>query len=352
MKRIFIILFTAIGLATGASAQNIAPRAEARLDSAKLLMGNLLRMQVKVIASSDSSRIEFPLLEQLHGKRYVGLVNDTIEVINPFTIDTIKGNQGVEFNYKFYIQAFDSGNYVLPPFQIKVDGQPIETNAMNLEVLPVKVKADDKIDDFSDTVDPFELVPEDALENEHSSKSWIIWLILGCVALIILLVYLFMRYRKTGSLLIRKPMAPYQIALKQLDKLQSQKLWEKGKVKTYYTRLFDIIRRYLNRQYGIKTLERTTSEILADVADNPELEMFTPSLERIFAAANFVKFAKVNPAGEENEAVMRDTRQFILESRPIEKDGIKHTEKVSHNQGDLRDKTAAGDEKTEKGGEK
>ena len=338
MKKILMILLAALGFASGGiQAQNVAPRAEARLDSAKMLMGNLLKMKVSITAPGDSAKIDFPLIEQLQGKRYVGLLNDTIEVVNPYTVDTIKATGGgTEFIFKFYIQAFDSGKYVLPPFQIKIDGQPVETNALNLEVLPVKVKADDKIDPFTGPVEPFELLPEGALQDEKPENNWIIWLIIGCVVILAILIFLYIRFRQTGSILLRKPLAPYQVAIKQLDKLQSQKLWEKGKVKTYYTRLTDIIRRYLNREFGIKTLERTTTEILNDVAENPEVEMFTQTLTRIFATADFVKFAKVNPTEEENTGSIREAREFILESRPLEKEGPKSGENY-HKEGDKKD---------------
>lgn len=299
---------------------NVVPQAEVTLDSAKLLMGNLVRMNIRVTAASDSARIEFPLLDELRGRRYAGILNDTIEVRSPYSVDTLRDRNSTVFNFKFYIQAFDSGKYALPPFKIRVEGQPIETNSVTLEVLPVKVTAEDKIDPFSDPAQPFDIVPEGALSEEPNATNWIVWLIIGCVALLCLLAYLFFRYKKTGSILLRKPLAPYQVALKQLDKLEGQKLWQKGKTKTYYTRLTDIIRRYLNRQFGIKTLERTTTEIMADVERHPELEMFAPALKIIFSAADFVKFAKDNPGEEENVASLKEAREFVTESRPIEEE--------------------------------
>lgn len=319
MKRLYISFIVLLGCFFSFAAQRIQPEVSARLDSAKLLMGELLGLRVDITAQSDTSRIDFPLISQLKGRRYIGIANDSVEITNKYRIDTLRDQGKTVFSYKFHIQAFDSGRYEIPPLQIKVDGISLETEPLSLEVLPVKVKVDDKIDSFSDLAEPFELIPEGMLQEEKSNNGWILWLILGCLILLALLAYLFFRYRTTGHILpTRKPLPPYQQALKQLDKLQGQKLWEKGKTKEYYTRLTDILRRYIRNQFNIKTLERTSAEIISDIEKDSELDVFSSSLKEIFSTADIVKFAKVTTTAEENQKLIESAREFVIESRPID----------------------------------
>lgn len=332
-RRIYIFAVLAVFFAISLYSQQPSPKGsgttpvsvEAALDSGKLLMGERIGLKLRVKVPSDTSRVDFPLLNQLKGKRYVSLLNDTIEIVNDYFIDTVKAGKDIYINYNLLVQSFDSGRYELPPFDLIVDGTKVQSNTVTLEVLPVKVKADDEIDKtLPEVIEAFDLLPDGLLEEESDSNVWIIWLIIGCGLILCVLVYLFFRYRKSGTILRRaKHLTPYEQAVSQLRKLEKQKLWEKGKTKEYYTKLTAILRRYLRNQFGIKTLERTSTQILEDIENDPHLKEYLQSLTEIFTLADYVKFAKENPTAEENVGVMRKTRYFIDNSRPIEEENEK-----------------------------
>ena len=62
---------------------------------------------------------------------------------------------------------------------------------------------------------------------------------------------------KTENLLKRVPMAGGELEI-----LKEEQLWQKGEVKIYYTRLTEILRKYLENRFRVYSLELTTDETL------------------------------------------------------------------------------------------
>lgn len=323
LKNVILILFLLLGYqAILSQNQDSSPRetATATLESEELLMGNLLKLTIYVPVESDTVKVAFPLLQQaIQNKRsYVELLNDTVELLAAHTASYVPEGNRNYYQYQMQIQAFDSGKYVLPPFELMVGNQKVSTNSLTLKVLPVKVSVDDKIDNFSDIAQPFDVNPNpEELEEEANNFIW--WLIACAVLLLALIIYLFIRYKKTGKILpLSKPLPIYQQALNKLQKLSQQNLPEKGKIKEYYTRLSDILRNYLYRQFKIRTYERTSSEILKDIEGNQDISKYTDIVKSILETSDFVKFAKVNPSTVENNRCMQEAVRFIEVSHPIE----------------------------------
>lgn len=297
---------------------NLLAQGNALLENNELLMGKTVKLTVSVNLPSDTAKVEFPLLEAAikDKRKFVPLLNDTIELLTSYTTSREKNGNVDVLKYNLQLQAFDSGRYELPPFELLVNGNPVETNRATLSVIPVKVKADDQIDGFQDIVEPFEINPNPEDEQSDSSKL-LSWLIPVAVAILALIIFLIIYYKKTGRiLLISKPLQPYEIALNKLKKLHAQNLPQKGKVKEYYTRLTDILRGYLHRQFGIKTYEKTTSEILYQIKLDDELSHYEPVLKSILETADFVKFAKVKPSVVENGRCMTEAERFVNASHP------------------------------------
>ena len=62
--------------------------------------------------------------------------------------------------------------------------------------------------------------------------------------------------------------APIKEALQRLLELDEKDLLKQNKVKAYYTELTDILRLYLWNRYSIRTLERTSEEILESLRNS------------------------------------------------------------------------------------
>ena len=116
-----------------------------------------------------------------------------------------------------------------------------------------------------------------------------------------------------------KPQEPaHVVAFRDLDRLKESKLLETGEVKQFYTRLTEISRIYIERQYGIPALERTTDEILdAFRKSNTEGSILDEMLRELLELADLVKFAKEDPLPMENQTNLNNAYLFVQKTYPL-----------------------------------
>ena len=90
-----------------------------------------------------------------------------------------------------------------------------------------------------------------------------------------------LKKNKTWVEPIINPDPAHVIAFRELEKLRDEKLWQKGEIKTYYTRLTEILRQYLENRFSVFSLELTTSETLEALVRTGFKKMrFTVSLKQ------------------------------------------------------------------------
>lgn len=321
-------VFTRIVLAIVLSAISLVATGQAlsKLEGDELLMGNTMKLRIEVPVPSDTSKVSFPLINEAAKERrkYVPLLNDSVELLTSYRRALETEGEKLIMRFDLTVQAFDSGRYELPPFEFIVDGKSVTTNSVILNVLPVKAKSDDKIDDFTSVAAPFEVNPQ--LEEElNQGKNLFIWYIIAVILLLAIVGGCLYLYRKRSTIFpFAKPVPIYKQALDRLDKLEGKRLPDKGKTKEYYTRLADILRFYMNRQFGIKTFEKTSTEILYQIEREEYLNEYVKLLKSIFDTSDYVKFAKASPTVEENQRCLKDTRKFIEISHPTDqnKEGV------------------------------
>ena len=111
------------------------------------------------------------------------------------------------------------------------------------------------------------------------------------------------------------PIPPEEIALADLDKLRTKKLWQAGKIKEYQSELTHIVRAYIEARYQVPALESTTSEIL----EFKLLKDLEPSLHQdlnqILNIADLIKFAKARPDIGIHEEFMQKAESFVHATR-------------------------------------
>ena len=89
-------------------------------------------------------------------------------------------------------------------------------------------------------------------------------------------------------------------------------------MKSYYTQLTEITRRYIERQYGVPALERTTQEILeAFSRSNTEDPILDEMLQDLLELADLVKFAKEDPLPMENQTNLNNAYLFVQKTFPM-----------------------------------
>ena len=314
MTKYIKILVAAVLTCLSLTAHAAPVQVKARLDSVRLLMGRMTALHLEVVEDAGSVG-QFPVFATPRPDGVVGLCGDSIELRTSISRDTVSlGSGRIQINYTVPVQAFDSGEYRLPPFVYVAGRDTARSNELMLQVIPVPVSEDAKISDYAGVMEPRDKSIFDILPQWMVDFWWIILLVLLLAAAT---VWGVMRYRDRGYILPKKPEpSPYAVAKHQLAQLRAQRLWERGLEKDYFTRLTDILRIYLDKRFGINAMEMTSDQIVRTLADNAAVKEKRDYIRKILTTADFVKFAKVRPLPGDSVAALEDAERFIEETKP------------------------------------
>ena len=130
--------------------------------------------------------------------------------------------------------------------------------------------------------------------------------------------YLRQRGRGLGSLFRpAPPLPPHVEAIKALETLHNQKLWQNSRYKAYYSGLSDILRHYIVRRWNIGALEMTSDEIIEAMRGVELPDKARRDLSSLLRDADLVKFAKAEPDSEQNENDYLKSYYFVEETKPV-----------------------------------
>lgn len=289
---------------------------EAHLDSADLIMGRTTTLRLSV-NQPRGRKVVFLLVRDASSLPYISLLNDSVELAPVFQLDTVDaGNNRIRVDYRLTVQAFDSGKYILPEFVFVDNMGEYASNRVTLNVIPVKVKADDKISDYTGVAEPLD-APGIMSDVGDFLKQWW-WLILLAIAAGAAAFWAWRRYRATGTIIPRKPETPpYEEAMAQMYKLRDRKLWENGREKDYYTILTKILRHYMSRAFHIPAMEMTSKQIMASLKSEDDLRCLREYMRPILDMADFAKYAKVRPLAQDNEAAYANATSFLKSAHEV-----------------------------------
>jgi hypothetical protein len=304
MHRFLYIFFLFLAVKTAAQVTG-----KATVDSTRMLIGDQMQLRIEVSADKDAVLQPIDLS--------VIAADSTFEVLNESRWDTL-GTTGdrLRLQKQLLFIAWDSGMHHLPalPIAYKVGER---TDTFFTRDIPIQVDMP-QVDTTLADIKPI-------IEEPLKLQDFIGYIIglLALVAVIVLVLYLRKR-KKMAPLAPPVPVVqllPHELALRQLEELAQQQIWQNGDVKGYHSALTHIVREYLEGRYGIQALEQTTDEILAQLHQRSERGgdfdlSLSQRLGDVLQTADLVKFAKAQPTAEFHEQAMAVARSFILETKP------------------------------------
>ncbi len=241
---------------------------------------------------------------------YAGIVEAEkapIEVIHDYKLDTLSIKNGLkEIEARLLLTSFDSGYYKLPLMvALTPQGDTLYMDSPFLDVTNIQ------IDTAGFVMNPI----KGQIGYPVTFREVIPWILLGLfVMALIYLLYRYIKFRRENRDFFGKPIVndpPHIIALRALDKLRSEKLWQNGKEKLYYTGITDTLREYIERRYGIGAMEMTSGEIMQSLSDKAIEEKYYKELDELFRTADLVKFAKYVPGVQDNEDAIPVAVRFV-----------------------------------------
>lgn len=108
------------------------------------------------------------------------------------------------------------------------------------------------------------------------------------------------------------PPAPEVWALRELSALAETDWFETGRYKEFYYRLTEIVRAYVEKQFGLAAPEMTTEEFLDRLSrDRDALPYEAGRLRAFLRACDLVKYAAYEPQREDGQQALSTARAFV-----------------------------------------
>ncbi len=299
MRRLLMSFFFA-----AVSAACLAQSGEAlsRLTRDTILIGD----QVEWIIPLEMAPGEKYFLEDISNPPAPG-----VEIIKGLEMDTVRQSRSkIEIEGKVVLTSFDSGSYFLPNLiaMIEREGGAIDTllvQGPELEVTTIPV------DTATYVVKDLKGQIKYPLTFGEVFPWVLLALVVGATAYAAVRMVKMRRANRTflGKPIVKDP--PHIVALRSLEKIRRQKLWQSGRQKQFYTEVTDALRVYIAGRYGIATLERPSKEMLADLKKQNIEENLFEGVSQLFNRADLVKFAKYEAGEAENEEVVPGAVRFV-----------------------------------------
>ncbi len=255
-----------------------------------------------VIEQSEGLAIEIP--------ESTDIFPGNIEVLSIEEPDTtLIENNNLRISLSWKITSFYKGYHQVEavPFLFNDEGElrVLHTRPAGIEVLAPGIDQEAGIYDIKA---PFG-IPRSFMEIFP-------WAILSILVLFLIwYAFRYFRAKRSGlplSSVTRQIEPAHLIAMKELRNLQADSLWQKGMLKEYYTRLTEIIRKYIERRYGVTAMERTSREIIEELDCRTDtVNEVIGLLDECFTLADLVKFAKAQPGEEHHEKCLNTAFHFI-----------------------------------------
>lgn len=313
MKRFYGLMLTALVVLVAGGVELFAGEpvriVGAGFEPREVLLGDHFNLNIDVEVE-EGCQVAFPAIDESFAEGHIELLEDIVT-------DTLGQSDGVWRLRKSYrLTSFDVAEYQLDSLGVlysdglKIDtafvGEPLQ---LRVDIMPV--------DTAQKTIYDIRQPMQAPLVVEEFSG----WVSLGVLALAVLasLIYLVLkswRARKQGEAEVALPKeAPHIVAIRSLEQLTHQKLWQNGKHKAYWSRLTDILRSYLDGRYGVGAMEMTTDEIIAAVKELEISPKQLADIRELLSEGDLVKFAKHTPGVETNEEAYYKVYYFVEDTK-------------------------------------
>lgn len=282
---------------------------QSRLSSDSMMIGDQLIYTLHVDAADELS-FSMPVLTDT--------LSRNLEILAPYGADTSGNGDGrLIIEHSWVITSFEEGLQLIPPQDVIYTLNNVKDTARSM---PLMIQVYAPAVDTSQQIRPI----KPPMNTPVTIGEVLPWAGLGIAAwlvgtLIYALIWMYRQRKRDPEIFSIKPQEPAHIeAFRDLDQLKEKKMWESGDVKKFYTRLTEISRHYIERQYGIPAMERTTEEILdAFRRSNTEDPLLDEMLQELLELADLVKFAKEDPLPSENLTRLNAAYLFVQKTYPM-----------------------------------
>ncbi len=309
MRRLIsIVLFICLAmmLPQYTSAQKI--QAKAILDSTQILIGDQVKLRIE-LDQPKNLNIDFPVIGDS--------ISPTIEIIERSPLDTFEldEEEQIKIIQSFTITTFDSGPQEIPPFYFNLQYDELSDT---IETLPVEFFVHTmQIDTTRGPVDIKK--PYRAPITLAEVSPYILGVIL--IGAVIFFIFYYIRRKKNNKPVFGKPAKPKEpahiIAIRRLDQVKEEQLWQHGEIKLFYSEVSDTLRTYIEDRFNIYAMEYTTDETIQAFTEQKGLinEKSFNELKNLLSLSDLVKFAKYKPTDDDHNLTLMNAYFFVNQTK-------------------------------------
>ncbi len=320
MKRVAHLLLALASIAIYSSASASRPTIEASLEPDSVGIGD--RFTYSITVDSDIAQvIGFPEFSTKDG--------DPVELVESMPVDTIEQDgRRLRLRKSFKLTSFDEGFINLGRAEVLYLDKNITDTLRTKDSLIVAVHTF-QIDSTSQAI--FDLKPQRDMPFKFAEiKQYTLWGALAILLIAIAAYFVHRALKQRGKRFVdlfkpTPPPPPHIEAIKALELLHNQKLWQNSKFKEYYSSLTNIARHYIARRFEVAAMEMTSEEIIEAMrtVDLPTKSRI--DLTSLLREADLVKFAKATPESAENEENYLRVYYFVEETK-IQEEEVENIE--------------------------
>ncbi|TDW99461.1 DUF4381 family protein [Dinghuibacter silviterrae] len=286
-KALLYIGLLVLALKAGAQSVPTGLSADVSADRQAILIGEPIRLTLTV-RSTPGHPVFVTIPDSL----------PHFEVLTRSKIDTVADKDLLQLQQVVTLTSFDSGHWEIPAFELA--GTDIVTDSLGVDVGFIPMKPNDQLRDIKD------IVPV-----KFSIPWWIIGV--SAIVLAVLIVLLVRTLRSRHEITTGKRAAPldppFEEAVKALEDLALPVAT--ADVKPYYTRLDAILKRFLSRNFGWKTSQFTTTDLLTHLQDTVTDPGERSAIAETLRLEDAVKFARFYPGNDLHQQAKERVRKAL-----------------------------------------
>jgi hypothetical protein len=257
-----------------------AQQAKISVSRDRILLGEQFDLTITLDAGSKA-RVEFPVLRDS--------INH-LEVIRKGKLDSVLTGDRMRYTQVLTMTGFETGQWSIPAILFRVNGKNIKSDSVRIYVMNVPLRGND----YNDI--------KEIRDVKDTGIDWkrILIAVAGILLISVLAYYWWKRKKerpKVASVVSRA--TAYEEAMEELKKLKKEGADQKGEMKLYYSRLYDIFRLYLARVTAKPAMQFTTDELMLGTKDILAPATFS-SVAEVFRISDAVKFAKYSSGIQES----------------------------------------------------
>lgn len=307
------LLAAALLAVVAAYGQSEPPEVRAKIEPDSVLLGDEVILTIDV-RKDQVQVVGFPVFDTSD--------NGQLEIVEEYPVDTVeRDGRRQHLRKRYRLAAFGEGNIALGRTPLvyldkNINDTIYSIDSLNLYIEPIE------IDTATMTINDIKR-PKDMPLRFGEVSGYLMWGAIDLAvlaALICIVIWLINKYNVSvpNPFKAKPVLPPHVVAIKALEALRHQKLWQSNRHKDYYSGITDILRRYIADRYGIGAMEMTTDEIVTAIDPIEMPEKSRNDLIEILRTADLVKFAKAVPDEQYNERAYIDAYYFVEETKAVE----------------------------------